>query len=129
MHALGSAVPPVCRICERLPLPAATQDQFTAESALRQAVLEGGGALLRQDDSYQPEGDAAAAAAGTAAAAAAAARSGSSGGGAAVEALPGAPRRDLLLRVFPGADHFWFAAGHTPATYAVGWLETLLRSA
>ncbi|PSC76865.1 band 7 [Micractinium conductrix] len=73
------------------------QDQFTAESALRQAVLEGGGALLRQDDSYQPEGDAAAAAAGTAAAAAAAARSGSSGGGAAVEALPGAPRRDLLL--------------------------------
>jgi hypothetical protein len=98
----------------------APQDQFTKEEALREAVLENGGALLLQDDSYQPAADAS-----TAAAAAA-----SGGGGApATPDLPGAVRRQLLLRVFQDSDHFWLMQGSAAADYVVGWLETLLRPA
>ena len=85
------------------------------------AVRQAGGRRLRQDDSYQPEAEPAEAGP----AAAAAAPTSSSGSG--LVGLPGVERRELLLRVFPGGDHFWSSGeGSATAQYAVGWLEGLL---
>ncbi|KAI7843226.1 hypothetical protein COHA_003206 [Chlorella ohadii] len=104
------------------------QDQFTGTAAMHTAVRENGGLLLRQDDSFQPEADAHAAAS-TAAGSSSSGTiggsgSGGSGGGGGVH--PGAERRELLLRIFPGDDHFWMSHGNVAAAYAVRWLEAQL---
>jgi len=68
-------------------------DQYTKEAAIDEAVRSQGGLLLEDDSSFTPRG------------AVGGQGSGASGSGDAGSSRAGS--RPLLLKVYPGNDHFW----------------------
>ena len=83
------------------------QDQYTAEAAIAEAVLAGGGVRLADDSSFEP----------------------AAGAGAGTEAGKGAAGAPLLLKVFPGNDHFWSTDCALMAEYCLQYCEFVAAAA